>query len=91
MLTSVFDTLKRICDACWACQELHAQTFHFRVSIPEDSRRFNAKLSMNLVSVNKRPVMLVLYIQILYQNTTFIAGKSSRDLWMLFMSIWDTV
>lgn len=87
----MLDTLKRIGDGCPDCQELHAQPFRFRVSISEDSLRFNAELALDLVWLNKRPVLHVVEVHILYQNAAFINGKSYRDLWKFFLTIWDTI
>lgn len=87
----VLDALKRIWDVCSTCQELHAPPFRFRVSIPENSLRFNAEVYIYLLWINKRPILHVVEIQRSYQNAAFVVGKTAENLWKRFVQVWASV
>lgn len=66
--TTVLYTLIQISGACDMCEELHTPPFRFRVSIPEEAFKFNAEVALDLVWLDRNPVLHVGDLQTGYQN-----------------------
>lgn len=72
--------LQEISIACQACAPYTVPPFRFRTTIPPDEIVFNRELAMDLMYLNKKPVLHVIDTATNFQNAVFIRSKSTEDL-----------
>ncbi len=89
--TSVKNVLEQIRRGCESCQDYVSPPFRFRTSIPPDKILFNHELAIDLLWLDKRPVLHVIDTHTLFQNGVFIKSKKSEDLWKSLIDCWFTV
>lgn len=88
--SSVKKILEEISAAFEHCQEYSSGPLRFRASITPDELVFNQELAIDLLWLNKKPVIHFVDTHTNYQNAAFVATKSSEELWKLFMNTWVT-
>lgn len=59
--------------------------------MPPQSIVFNRELSMDLLWLDKVPVLHVVDTHTAFKNAEFIRGKSSKELWESFLRCWVTL
>ena len=87
-LKGIIDSVSK---ACTKCQEFSARPFRFRASIPDDEIVYNHELALDLLWLDKKPVLHVVDTHTSFQNAVFIQDKTPEGLWRSFTECWSTV
>lgn len=87
----ILKLLQEISAACVACAPHTASSFRFRTTILPDETIFNRKLTIDLIYLNKKPVLHILDAAKKFQNANFIRSESREDIWKAFLKFWVAV
>ena len=63
----------------------------FQGSIPDDAVVYNHEVAMDLLWLDKKPVLHIIDTHTSFQNAMFITEKSPEGLWTAFVECWSTV
>jgi len=73
------------------CQRLAKDPGLFRAALPEGDVIFNRVVLLDLMFLNGRAVLRIVYKDTLLRATTFLRdGKSTAAFWDAYMSLWVT-
>ena len=84
-------TLEEIQKACKTCTIMSPQPHRFRVSFPKGPCVFNEELALDLMWLDKKPVLHVVDTNTHFSAAMFLPGKTTADIWNCFLSCWATV
>lgn len=84
-------SLDEITKACTTRAEYHSSPFRFRAAMSQEQLMFNHALAVDLMWLEKTPVLHVIDTHTVYQNAEFITDNSDTSLWETFLRIWVTI
>lgn len=61
--------------------------FHFRVYIPEENLGLNAYVAIEVVWLERKAVLHVIYTHTCFQKDAFISDNMAKRIWTLFIEI----
>ena len=88
---SVRKLIEQINKKCSVCSEHSVPPFRFRASIPPDEIIFNREVSIDLMWLDKKPILHIVDTATNFQNALFIRKKTAQDLWDDFVDCWASV
>ena len=82
--------LEDINRACTTCQRYTPKPFSFQVSMPKGIV-FNHELALDLMYLERLPVLHVVDTQTHFSSATFLYGESVEAVWYAFLECWVTL
>jgi hypothetical protein len=82
--------LEDIKKACLTCQRFTPKPFSFQVSMPKGIV-FNHELALDLMYLERLPVLHVVDTQTHFTSATFLYGESVEAVWYAFLECWVTL
>lgn len=76
--------------SCELWSTYSVQPFLFRTILPPEKVIFNRELAMDLMHLNKRPLLHIFDTATNFQNEKFTKSKSMEDCWQNFIGCWTT-
>lgn len=85
------DILKDISKACEVCQNYSTQYILLRARIPDSDIVFTQELEIDVMFLEEKVVLHVVYIATHFNETIFIPGRTVYHIWMAFIGCWVTL
>ena len=82
--------LQEITDACQVFQRFTPRPLSFKVSLP-DKIILNQELALDLMYIDKKPLLHIVDTQTHFGNAAFLPDPSSETVWKTFQQLWSTV
>lgn len=89
--TSFRENIKRITIACEYFRLFFSTPFRFRSSVPSDELLFSQEIVIDLVCLERRPVLHMLYTHRRFRSGAVFRSKSSEDVWTALLQFWCTL
>lgn len=80
----VYSNLEKIKGTCDMCQQEADARHRFRVSLPQNDCIFNKVVSLDLMSLDKRTVLHIVYCDTKFGAACFLLRESAKDVWEAF-------
>lgn len=89
--TGIYDILDKVRNTCETCQRNSREPHRFRVSLPGEECTFNRIVSMDIMSLDSKPVLHVVDRDTKLGAACFLDGESAAHVWRAFLNIWVSV
>lgn len=77
--------------ACAECREFSARPYPFHFLVPPERIIFNHEVAIDLMWLENKPLLHVVWTHTHFGNETWVQSKSARDIWLAFLECWSTV
>lgn len=84
-------TLDDISRACRSCKLFTMKPYRFRVSIPDENIIFNQEVALDLMFIDRTPILHIVDTHTHYQNAIPLKGESAADVWEAFVEAWASM
>ena len=82
--------IENISKRCDTCQRFSPKPLSFSVTAPDDVK-FNSVVSMDLMYLDRHPVLHVIDLQTNFSSAVFLANSSVETVWNAFLLCWTTI
>lgn len=88
MYTSVQHSIKELTEACTTCEYHASRPKRFRLTVGTEELRFNHIVAVDVMYINRRPILHVVDEATHYSSARFLPNASAKEIWRALRRCW---